>query len=131
MLGFHVIVSRIDDPGLLGRDRWRERLLLRGSAEEKGKQIRQSIICGERLAAWVTGCEGLRWIEHLCVDHDVRHGATNCGYPVTYFGNAASIAAAILSGAAGDLEREAEIDVEALVLLRREDWLLVEAWDLS
>ena len=131
MLGYDVVVSRIDDPGLLGGDRWRERLLLRGSAEEKGKQIRQSIIRGEQLAAWVTGCEGLRWIEHLCVDNHARHGATNCGYPVTYFGNAVSIASAILSGAAGDLEREAEIDVEALVLLRRDERLLVEAWDLS
>jgi hypothetical protein len=100
---------------------------------------------GTRLAVWQTGLGGLGWLEELVkAGNAIDLGGS--GYPCRYTATAEYLLPRIIEtppGArtvwvcqAGDIitdkwEGKTVVDREAAAHCRRNEWLLVEAWDES
>jgi len=125
MLGWHISVYRQADGGS-------------SSATAESKE-------GARIAVWQTGIDGLQWLDELVRSGQAIELGGN-GYPYRYTGQAEHIILPIMDGppeahspwvgGPDDIilsgwEGRTVIDQAVADECRRDEWLLIEAWDES
>ncbi len=113
-------------------------MVWRASVESGGTRV-------PAMAQWETGVFGLRWLEAL-VDKGLAQDLGGNGYPLHYRIRADAFAQAIGQGLPSNASPEVigddyvlpagyngklTLDIECLRRCPADEWLVVEAWDLS
>ena len=83
-----------------------------------------------RLAVWMAGPDGLRWIDALVKDGKAV-GLGGNGSPCRYTAAAEHLMPHVLGEASGRSEDTLVVDRALAADCRADEWLLVEAWDQS